>query len=1204
MANTFITLNDTPSSYTGQGAKYLQVDGNEGNVIFNEIALSNLADTYLPAPAGGQVLRYSSGSGKWRAETYAPYSAGNGISLGGTGFVINAVAGSGGGLEANTNGIYISDVATAGVYGNATHIPEITINSKGQVTSVTLNEATVLEAQGLNADYVGNVVGTTGQITVSGGVGKNSNATLNLVATGVTSGVYGNTTHIPQITVDTYGRIQNVDMVNVTGNVSGGSGGNVSLAYKNIAVSGQTTLSADEAEDTLTFEGGTGFDWTTTPSEDKITVSANATALSGILSLSGLSDVDASGITNGQVLIWNSSTSQFEAGDQTGSGGGSNVTLTDFTVTTATPSGNGSLTYNNAGVFTFTPADTSSGGIDTAGVDTHLNTSSAGSNEVLSWNGSDYVWVAQTGGSTQSLSWESSNNTLSISGGNTVDLSAVSQTLSISGNVITISGSSDTVDLTSALGNVAGNYGDSNVASYLSTNGYSNVDNDAQTLSLSANILTISGSNSTVDVGKTRFYYANQTDFPNATTYHGAIAHSHADAAMYFAHGGSWNKLANDSDLSSYQTIVASTTANTNMQAYVDALETRIIGGANVSLDSLAEVANALANSNTELSTVAFTGTYSDLQSRPTIGLSGSDLTYDGTTLDLSGVGAQGPQGNAGVDGTDGVSITNATISSDNLVLTLSNASTIDAGNVRGPVGLTGATGPQGDGNAGIGSASIDVSGNLILTLNDSTTVDAGNVKGDTGATGPTGVGITSSALVGGNLTLTYSNTSTQDIGNIQGPQGDQGIQGNVGVGVDTATVTGSNLIITLSNASTIDAGNVEGPQGATGATGPQGPAGNVLVTTANAAPSGASEGQMWYATDDGHTYIYYNNAWVQANPGQDPQTLSLVGNVLTISGSNSNVDFTSALNVDTDAQDLTLSGNVISLTGQSGNVDLTSLLGAYINTDSQTLSVNDASNVITITGGNTIDLSNVLANASGATSLLNLTDVGSDGTNGQVLTTDGNGSFTFTTVSGGGGSGDITSVIAGVGLTGGASTGDATIDLANTAVTPGTYGSATKSARITVDQQGRITGVAESTISGGGGGGGAGIERFKLNYASNGNLAGTSDLTSGISGVTVNSATGGEVSITFDNGTYNLPPGSIMFYGYDYTNNKYSIVPFETSMGYREIDAGGSSGSPTLFNGASTLIVKLRLREAETGASRGGFGTTTHAWIQFVMSD
>ena len=45
------------------------------------------------------------------------------------------------------------------------------------------------------------------------------------------------------------------------------------------------------------------------------------------------------------------------------------------------------------------------------------------------------------------------------------------------------------------------------------------------------------------------FYYANQAAFPNATTYHGAIAHSHSDGAMYFAHSGTWNRLANASEL-------------------------------------------------------------------------------------------------------------------------------------------------------------------------------------------------------------------------------------------------------------------------------------------------------------------------------------------------------------------------------------------------------------------------------------------------------------------------------------------------------------------------------------------------------------------------------------------------------------------------------------------------------------------------------
>jgi len=48
--------------------------------------------------------------------------------------------------------------------------------------------------------------------------------------------------------------------------------------------------------------------------------------------------------------------------------------------------------------------------------------------------------------------------------------------------------------------------------------------------------------------------YATEGDLPSATTYHGMFAHVHATGAGYFAHGGVWIKLANDSQLSSYQT--------------------------------------------------------------------------------------------------------------------------------------------------------------------------------------------------------------------------------------------------------------------------------------------------------------------------------------------------------------------------------------------------------------------------------------------------------------------------------------------------------------------------------------------------------------------------------------------------------------------------------------------------------------------------
>jgi len=42
------------------------------------------------------------------------------------------------------------------------------------------------------------------------------------------------------------------------------------------------------------------------------------------------------------------------------------------------------------------------------------------------------------------------------------------------------------------------------------------------------------------------FYYANQAAFPSAASYHGALAHSHSDGKMYFAHSGSWNAIVSD----------------------------------------------------------------------------------------------------------------------------------------------------------------------------------------------------------------------------------------------------------------------------------------------------------------------------------------------------------------------------------------------------------------------------------------------------------------------------------------------------------------------------------------------------------------------------------------------------------------------------------------------------------------------------------
>ena len=59
--------------------------------------------------------------------------------------------------------------------------------------------------------------------------------------------------------------------------VSGGGGGTVTEAFKNIAVSGQSNIVADSATDTLTFAAGSGIQLTTNASSDTLTITSTAT---------------------------------------------------------------------------------------------------------------------------------------------------------------------------------------------------------------------------------------------------------------------------------------------------------------------------------------------------------------------------------------------------------------------------------------------------------------------------------------------------------------------------------------------------------------------------------------------------------------------------------------------------------------------------------------------------------------------------------------------------------------------------------------------------------------------------------------------------------------------------------------------------------------------------------------------------------------
>ena len=150
-----------------------------------------------------------------------------------------------------------------------------------------------------------------------------------------------------------------------------GSSGTVTEAFKTIAVSGQSDVVADSATDTLTLVAGSNMTITTNASGDSITFASSG-----------------SGTT--QNLFETIAVS-----------GQSNVVADSATDTLTLAAGTGMTITTDASTDTITFA--SSGSYSDSDVDTHLNTSTAATNEVLSWNGSDYDWVAQTGGSSSTV---------------------------------------------------------------------------------------------------------------------------------------------------------------------------------------------------------------------------------------------------------------------------------------------------------------------------------------------------------------------------------------------------------------------------------------------------------------------------------------------------------------------------------------------------------------------------------------------------------------------------------------------------------------------------------------------------------------------------------------------------------------------------------------------------------------------------------
>jgi len=546
MADTFLQLTETPSSFNASANKFVRVNSTADGIQFWNVTIPDLEDVDALgayAPSTGDVLTYFSDN-KWKPASPDIYSAGNGLNKVNLGFNVQAAAS--GGLTSDGTGVYISDIANvAGTYGNASTVTTFVVNTKGQITDATEVTIVASQAETITDDFVGTAVGTSGQINVVGGTGNNSTATINLVATGVTAGVYGNTTHVPVVTVDGYGRISNIDQLQITGGGGGGASG-AAVAYKTVEVAGQPPVSADTDEDILTFVAGTGIVLTTDSGDDSVTFTADASSIVSQADVNTLSDIDTSSKADGNALVWDATANKWVAGSVAtvlsasgvaagtyGSQGNilsiavddkgiiTNVLETAYTqgditgVIAGTGLTGGGLTgevtldleqtgvapgtYGDSGnIAQFTidavgrisnVTEVPTGG-DISRVNITAGTGLSGTVDTTSGDHTQTLELTDTGVTAasygtatsipqitvdakgrittitsldvtdhvQALSWNLANTTLSIGGGNSVDLSGLldnvdtdTQTLSLAGNVISISGSGSTVDLTTVL---------------------------------------------------------------------------------------------------------------------------------------------------------------------------------------------------------------------------------------------------------------------------------------------------------------------------------------------------------------------------------------------------------------------------------------------------------------------------------------------------------------------------------------------------------------------------------------------------------------------------------------------------------------------------------------------------------------------------------------------------------------------------------
>ena len=333
---------------------------------------------------------------------------------------------------------------------------------------------------------------------------------------------------------------------------------------------------------------------------------------------------------------------------------------------------------------------------------------------------------------------------------------------------------------------------------------------------------------------------------------------------------------------------------------------------------------------------------------------------------------------------------------------------------------------------------SVQLSGsNLVFNYSDGTSSTLGPV------TASVTVGSTTTLAAGNPATVTNVGTTSNAIFNFgipqgpqgatgptgptgatgpQGPKGDTGTAATIAIGSTTTGSPGSSALVTNSGTSSNAVFNFTVPSGATGAQGPQGPAG----TPGQGVPAGGITNQVLKKASGAD----YDTTW----------SFTGAGTVVSVdaSGGTTGMSFTGG--PITGSGTLVLTGTLGVPNGGTG----TTVLNGYL-IGNGTAPITSSATIPTSA------LSGTISNAQLANSSVTY--------NGVTVALGASGTITAA---------NPNALTIGTGLSGTSYNGSApvTIALANTAVTAGSYGSASSVGTFTVNAQGQLTLAGSTTIA------------------------------------------------------------------------------------------------------------------------------------------